>query len=116
MTLSFAAVPARAPAADSSRPPVLPLDYLAVMAQRQKRSVSLPPGLADAIERAARDSGISFSAWLAETATQRLRLKAGREAIAEWEHEHGRLTEAELADGRARARRLLAHAPVARRT
>jgi hypothetical protein len=85
------------------------------MAQRHRRSVSLPPDLADAIERAAQAGGISFSGWLAETAAHRLRLEAGQGAIAEWEREHGPLTEAELADGLARARQLLAGAAVGRR-
>jgi hypothetical protein len=77
------------------------------MAQREKRSVSLPPDVAQAIDRAAAEEGTSFSAWLAETAANRLRLEAGRHAIAEWEHEHGALTAEELADGLARARALL---------
>jgi hypothetical protein len=77
------------------------------MAQREKRSVSLPPDLAAAIERAAASEGTTFSGWLAATAARRLRLEAGRRGIAEWEHEHGPLTEQELADGLARARALL---------
>jgi hypothetical protein len=85
------------------------------MVQWHRRSVSLPPDLVDAIERAARYSGISSSEWLTETAAHRLRLEAGREAIAEWEHEHGPLHDAELADGLARARRLLAGTAVGRR-
>lgn len=77
------------------------------MAQRAKRSVSLPPELAQAIDRAAAQDGTTFSAWLADTAAHRLRLEAGRHAIAEWEREHGPLTSEELADGLARARSLL---------
>jgi hypothetical protein len=77
------------------------------MAPRAKRSVSLPAELAQAIDHAARRDGISFSAWLADTATHRLRLEAGRQGVAEWEREHGPLTSDELADGLARARSLL---------
>jgi hypothetical protein len=77
------------------------------MAQREKRSVSLPPELAQAIAQAAAQDGTTFSAWLADTAAHRLRLEAGRRAIAEWEHEQGPLTPEELADGLARARALL---------
>jgi hypothetical protein len=66
-------------------PPVLPC---LTMAQREKRSVSLPPELAQAIDQAAADDGTTFSAWLAE-------------------HDHGPLTPDELADGLARARALL---------
>lgn len=77
------------------------------MAQRDKRSVSFPPDLAKAIDAAAEASGTSFSAWIAETASHRLRLEAGRRAVAEWESDHGPLSEQELAEGLARARELL---------
>jgi hypothetical protein len=77
------------------------------MAQRDKRSVSLPPELAEAIDRAAAQDGTTFSAWLADTAAHRLRLDAGRRGIAGWEAEHGPLSPDELADGLARARALL---------
>jgi predicted transcriptional regulator len=87
------------------------LCYRHVMAQREKRSVSLPPDLARAVEQAAKAEGTTFSAWLAQTAAHRLKLEAGRQAIAEWERENGPLTEAELADGLARARSSLGRAP-----
>ena len=74
------------------------------MAQREKRSISLPPELARAVEEAAQAEGTTFSAWLAQTAAHRLKLEAGRQALAEWEQENGPLTEAELAQGRTRAR------------
>jgi hypothetical protein len=77
------------------------------MAKRSKRSVSLPPELESAIERAAKEAGTTFSGWLASTASHRLRMEAGRRAIAAWERDHGPLTSAELADGLARARTLL---------
>ncbi len=77
------------------------------MAQRAKRSISLPHALAEAIDRAAVEGGTTFSAWLAQTAAHRLRLDAGRRAITEWEREHGALTPDERADGVTRARRLL---------
>jgi hypothetical protein len=74
---------------------------------REKRSVSLPAELAEAIDRAAADGGTTFSAWLADTASHRLRLEAGRNGLAAWEKEHGPLTPQELADGLARARAAL---------
>jgi hypothetical protein len=77
------------------------------MVQRDKRSVSFPPELARAIDEAATASGSTFSAWIAETASRRLRLEAGRRGVAAWEAEHGPLTEKELAEGLARARELL---------
>jgi hypothetical protein len=83
------------------------LCYHVHMAQREKRSVSLPAELARAIDQAAASDGTTFSGWLADTAAHRLRLEAGRKAIAEWERDHGPLTADELADGLARARALL---------
>lgn len=81
------------------------------MAGRDKRSVSLPPELAEAIDKAAADEGTTFSAWLAETAAHRLRLEAGRRGLAAWEKEHGPLTAEELAEGLARARAALGRRP-----
>lgn len=77
------------------------------MATRDKRSISLPPRLAHEIEVAAAREGMTFSAWLARTASRRLKLDAGRGAVAEWERENGPLTAAELAEGLAWARTLL---------
>jgi hypothetical protein len=81
------------------------------MAPREKRSISLPPALAGAIDQAARRDGTSFSAWLAETAAHRIRLEEGRRAIAEWERDHGPLSAEELGEGLARARSLLDRRP-----
>jgi hypothetical protein len=83
------------------------LYYHSDMAVRQKRSISLPPALASAIDDAAAEEGTTVSAWLAETAAHRLRLDAGRRGIAEWERKNGTLTAEELADGLARAQALL---------
>ncbi len=77
------------------------------MVRRDKRSVSIPPELASAIDMAAADAGTTFSAWLSTAADHRLRIEAGRRAVAAWELEQGQLTPAELADGARRAGRLL---------
>lgn len=74
------------------------------MAQREKRSVSLPPGLTRRIAEEATREGTTFSGWLADTAARRLKLEAGGRALAEWEQENGPLTPEELAEGRAIAR------------
>lgn len=66
-----------------------------------------PPELARAVEEAARAEGKTFSAWVAETVAKRLKLEAGRQALAEWEAENGRLTAEELAEGWRRAQRSL---------
>ena len=88
-------------------PIVLPLVLPLSMAQRDKRSVSFPPELAKAIDEAATESGSTFSAWITESASRRLRLEAGRRGVAAWEADAGPLTEKELAEGLARARELL---------
>lgn len=76
----------------------------------------MPQELAHAIDRAAAERGTTFSAWLAETAANGLRLEAGARGIADWEDEHGPLSTEELADGLARARLLLGRRkPTARR-
>lgn len=93
-----------------------PLCYHSEMAQREKRSVSFPPDLAKAIDEAASNAGDSFSGWIAETASRRLRIEAGRNGVAAWEREHGPLTETELAEGLARARELLGRSPRARKS
>ena len=77
------------------------------MTARQKRSVSLPPDLAAAIDAAAAFEGTTVSEWLAATAWQQLKRDAGRRGIAEWERENGPLTVEEIAEGLARARALL---------
>ena len=77
------------------------LCYHVAMAQRDKRSVSFPPELAHDIDEAAAEAGTSFSVWIAETASHRLRVEAGRRGVAAWERDHGPLSEAELADGLA---------------
>lgn len=74
---------------------------------RVKRSISLPGDLAEQIEAAAAAEGTSVSAWLAQSAAHRLRMEAGRRALAEWEAEHGALSQDELAEGQARAAALL---------
>lgn len=86
------------------------------MAQRDKRSVSFPPELAKAIDDAAAESGSTFSAWITETASHRLRLEAGWRGVAAWERDHGPLTEQELAEGLARARELLRRSTRSRRS
>ena len=83
------------------------LCYQTCMAKRTKRSVSLAPDLAVAIDRAAAERGETFSGWLAATASHRLRIEAGRRGLSEWERANGTLTAAELDEGRARARALL---------
>lgn len=72
------------------------------MAQREKRSVSIPPDLAHRIEEEAAREGTTFSGWLTDTATKRLKLEAGRRAVEEFEREHGPITPEERLEARRR--------------
>jgi predicted transcriptional regulator len=68
----------------------------------KKLSITLPADLAEDVERLARDRGLPVSAWLAEAAAEARRHQAALAAIADYEAEFGRFTDAELAEARAR--------------
>lgn len=72
-----------------------------------KRSVSLADEVAKAVEDAAQQDGVSFSAWLSAAAERQLRVRQGLRGVAEWESEAGQLTAEELAAGEALLSRLL---------
>ena len=72
-----------------------------------KRSVSLDDDVAERVERAADEDGVSFSSWLSTAAEQQLMLREGLKGIAEWEAESGALTPEERAAGEALLDRLL---------
>ncbi len=61
-----------------------------------KMSVSFDHKLGEAVRVAARHSGGSLSAWLAEAAAARLRADALAEFLDGWESEHGPLSASEL--------------------
>jgi len=63
----------------------------------RKLSVALAEGVAEAAGRAAARTGVSLSAWLNHAAENELAVEAGLDAVREWEAEHGRLTDTELA-------------------
>jgi hypothetical protein len=68
------------------------------MAVRKKRSISIPPELDAEIAAAAAQAGLSYSAWLADTARKEFTIRAGLAAVSQYEHDHGAFTPAELAD------------------
>jgi len=72
-----------------------------------KRSVSLDGTLAEQVERAARNEGVSFSAWLNAAAERQLLLRRGLQGIQDWESDAGALTAEERAAGEALLDRLL---------
>ena len=68
------------------------------MAIRKKRSISIPPELDAEIAAAAEAAGMSYSAWVAQTARKEFTIRAGLEAIGQYEAEHGAFTPDEIAD------------------
>lgn len=72
-----------------------------------KRSVSLGDGVARAVEEAAGEDGMSFSAWLSAAAERQLRVREGLRGVTAWEAESGELTAEEIAAGEALLSRLL---------
>jgi hypothetical protein len=71
-----------------------------------KRSVSLDDEVATSVELAAKEDGVSFSAWLSTAAEQQLRVRQGLRGVAAWEGETGSLSPEELAAGEALLARL----------
>jgi hypothetical protein len=67
------------------------------MAVRKKRSISIPPELDAEIAAAAEAAGMSYSAWVAETARKEFTIRAGLEGISRYEAEHGAFTPGEIA-------------------
>jgi len=72
-----------------------------------KRSVSLDDSVAEQVERAADEDGVSFSAWLSVAAEDKLLLREGLKGVGEWEAVAGALSGAERAAGEALLDRLL---------
>jgi hypothetical protein len=68
------------------------------MAVRKKRSISIPPELDAEIAAAAEDAGMSYSAWVAQTARKEFVIRAGLEAVSQYEAEHGAFTLDEIAE------------------
>jgi hypothetical protein len=68
------------------------------MAVRKKRSISIPPDLDAEIAAAAEAAGMSYSAWVAETARKEFTIRAGLAAVSQYETEHGSFTPAEIAE------------------
>jgi len=68
------------------------------MPVRKKRSISIPPDLDAEIAAAAEAAGMSYSAWVAETARKEFTIRAGLAAVSQYEAEHGGFTSAEIAE------------------
>jgi hypothetical protein len=77
------------------------------MAVRKKRSISMPPELDAQIAAAAAEAGLSYSAWLADTARKEFTIRAGLAAVSQYEQDHGAFTAEEIADADAWAARAI---------
>jgi hypothetical protein len=69
--------------------------------------VSLDDSVAERVEQAAGEDGVSFSAWLSAAAEDKLLLREGMRGVREWEAEAGELSPEERAAGEALLDRLL---------
>lgn len=67
----------------------------------KKISVALDPDVAEAAASAAQAHGQSLSSWLNDAARSRLVLERGRQAVQQWQDEHGTLTDDERASADA---------------
>ncbi len=85
------------------------------MAVRKKRSISIPPDLDAEIAAAAEAAGMTYSAWLADTARKEFTIRAGLAAVSQYEAEHGAFTPAETAEADEWAARVT-QGPGARQT
>jgi hypothetical protein len=68
------------------------------MAVRKKRSISMPPDLDAEIAAAAAQAGMSYSAWLADTARKEFTIRAGLAAVSQFEADHGAFTPEEVSE------------------
>jgi hypothetical protein len=66
------------------------------MAVSKKRSISIPPDLDAEIAAAALAAGLSYSAWLAQTARKEFIIRAGLETVNQYEAGQGPFTPDEI--------------------
>lgn len=67
-----------------------------------KLAITVDPDVHEEILLAAAEEGLSVSAWMTAAARRALLVRDGLRAVAEWEQEHGLLTEAEMEAARRR--------------
>lgn len=58
----------------------------------RKITISLPPVLAESLDKDAAAKGESVSSWIADAVERKLRRKTAREVLREFESRHGELT------------------------
>ena len=67
-----------------------------------KLAITIAADVHQQVLAAAARRGVSVSAWMTDAARLALKVRDGLAAVAEWEAEHGALTEAELKAARER--------------
>ncbi len=67
-----------------------------------KLAITVDADVHDRVLDAAAAEGLSVSAWMTKAARRALLVRDGLAAVAEWEAEHGELTDAELTAARQR--------------
>jgi hypothetical protein len=67
-----------------------------------KLAITVEADVHDRVLDAAAAEGVSVSAWMTSAARRALLVRDGLAAVADWEAEHGALTEAELSAARRR--------------
>ena len=61
-----------------------------------KLAITVDPDVHVQVLAAAAHDGVSVSAWMTQAARRALHIRDGREAVAEWEAEQGKLTDDEM--------------------
>ena len=67
-----------------------------------KLAITVDPDVHEKVVEAAAAEGVSVSAWMTSAARRALLVRDGLAAVAEWEAEHGALSEEELLAARKR--------------
>jgi hypothetical protein len=67
-----------------------------------KLAITVDPEVRDQVLVAAKDEGLSVSAWMTNAARRALLVRNGLEGVAEWEADNGAFTDEELAAARRR--------------
>ena len=72
-----------------------------------KLAITVDPDVHERVLDAAAEEGVSVSAWMTDAARRALLIRDGLAAVAEWETQHGPLTDSEMAAARDRVKRQL---------
>lgn len=80
-----------------------------------KLAITVDADVHERVLSAAAEEGVSVSAWMTDAARRALLVRDGLAAGAEWEAEHGALTDAEMSAARHRVTSQLRKRPSSRR-